>query len=78
MLSHIVNLVKSYEQHHGARPNVVYLSETHYGHLREELPGVRDHDSVVAILGVDIALNDFTMQPQVATVRFSSQNILVS
>ena len=41
MLSHIVNLVKSYEQHHGARPNVVYLSETHYGHLREELPGVR-------------------------------------
>ncbi|MBI3571534.1 MAG: hypothetical protein HY082_10620 [Gammaproteobacteria bacterium] len=78
MLSHIVNLVKHYEQHHGARPNVVYLSETHYGHLREELPGVRDYDSVVAILGVDIALSDSAMQPQVATVRFSSQNILVS
>lgn len=79
MLSHIVNLVKTYEQqHNGSRPNLVYLNETHYGYLREELPGVRDHDSVVAIVGVDIALSDIAIQPQVATVRFSSENILVS
>ncbi len=79
MLSHIVNLVKTYErQHNGARPNLVYLNETHYDYLREELPGVRDHDSVVAILGVDIALSDVAIQLQVATVRFSSENILVS
>ncbi len=78
MLSHIVNLVKSYEYDHGARPNVVIMNETHYGYLREELPGVRDHDSVVAILGVDIALSDAAVQPQVATVRFSEENILVS
>ncbi|TAM48189.1 MAG: hypothetical protein EPN55_00440 [Gammaproteobacteria bacterium] len=78
MLSHIVNLVKSYEHDHGARPNVVIMNETHYGYLREELPGVRDHDSVIAILGVDIALSDSAVQPQVATVRFSEENILVS
>ncbi len=78
MLSHIVNLVKSYEHDHGARPNVVIMNETHYGYLREELPGVRDHDSVIAILGVDIALSDAAVRPQVATVRFSEENILVS
>ncbi len=78
MLSHIVNLVSTYEQSCGARPNVVYMNETHYGYLREELPGVRDHNDVIAILGVDIALNDEIIHPQVATVRFASENILVS
>jgi len=78
MLSHIVNLVSEYEQFHGARPNVVYMNETHYGYLREELPGVRDHTDVVTILGVDIALSDETLRPQVATVRFAAENILVS
>ncbi len=78
MLSHIVNLVSDYEHMHGNRPNVVYMNETHYGYLREELPGVRDHDNLVAILGVDIALSDEAIRPQVATVRFASENILVS
>lgn len=78
MLSHIVNLVNDYEVVHGARPNVVYMNETHYGYLREELPGVRDHDNLVAILGVDIALSDEAIRPQVATVRFAAENILVS
>jgi len=78
MLSHIVQLVKGYEHDHGIRPNVVIMNETHYGYLREELPGVRDHDGVVAILGVDIALSDIVVQPQVATVRFSEEHILVS
>ena len=78
MLSHIVSLVNNYEHHHGLRPNVVYMNETHYDYLREELPGVRDHSDVVAILGVDIALSDGTLNPQVATVRFASENILVS
>lgn len=78
MLSHIVTILNSYEQHHGERPNVVYMNETHYGYLREELPFVRDHNDVVAILGVDIALADEAMHPQAAIVRFASENILVS
>jgi hypothetical protein len=78
MLSHIVSLVNEYERHHGVRPNVVFLNETHYGYLREELPGVRDHGEVVSILGIDIALSDDALQPQVATVRFAAENILVS
>jgi hypothetical protein len=78
MLSHIVTLLDSYERNHGERPNLVYMNETHYGYLREELPFVRDHSDVVAILGVDIALNDEAMHPQAAIVRFASENILVS
>lgn len=78
MLSHIVTLVDSYERNHGIRPNLVYMNETHYSYLREELPFVRDHNDVVAILGVDIALNDEALHPQAATVRFASENILVS
>jgi hypothetical protein len=78
MLSHIVNLVNHYESRHGIRPNLVYLNETHYGFLREEMPGVRDHQDVVSILGVDIALSDEVINPQVATVRFAEENILVS
>ena len=78
MLSFIVSLVNSYEQNHGVRPNLVYMNETHYGYLREELPGVRDHEDVTAILGVDIALSDETLRPHVATVKFGDEYILSS
>jgi hypothetical protein len=78
MLSFIVSLVNTYETHHGVRPNLVYMNETHYGYLREELPGVRDHEDVTAILGVDIALNDETLRPHVAAVKYGTEYILSS
>jgi hypothetical protein len=78
MLSHIVNLVQSYKQEHGARPNLLYMNETHYCYLRQEMPGVRDHNDVVAILGIEIALSEMALRPHVATVRYTDQNILVS
>ncbi len=78
MLSFIVSLVNNYETHHGVRPNLVYMNETHYSYLREELPGVRDHEDVTAILGVDIALNDETLRPHVATVKYGAEYILSS
>lgn len=78
MYSHIVNLVSSYETDHGARPNLVYMNETHYGYLREELPGVWDHTDVVSLLGIEIALTDEAFQPHVATVRYCQENILAS
>ena len=78
MLSHIVNLVSTYEQSHGIRPNLVFMNETHYSYLREELPGVRDHDDVTNIIGVDIALSDDAVRPHVATVTFGGNHILSS
>lgn len=78
MLSHIVNLVSHYEQHHGVRPNLVFMNENHYAALREELPGVRDHDDVTNIIGVDIALSDEAIRPHVATVTFGTNHILAS
>jgi len=78
MLSLIVSLVNNYEQNHGLRPNLVYMNETHYGYLREELPGARGHDDVVAMIGVDIALTDDAARPHVATVELADDHILVS
>jgi hypothetical protein len=54
------------------------MNETHYTYLRQELPGVRDHNDVVAILGIDIALSEVAVRPHVATVRYTEENILVS
>ncbi|GMR21341.1 MAG: hypothetical protein BMS9Abin36_1941 [Gammaproteobacteria bacterium] len=78
MLSHIINLVNSYEDHHGQRPNLVYMNESHYSHLREEMPGLWDHNDVVNILGIDIALSDEAIRPSVASVTYCSENILAS
>lgn len=78
MLSHIVSLVSTYEQSHGICPNLVFMNEGHYAALREELPGVRDHDDVTTILGVDIALSDEAIRPHVATVTFGGNHILAS
>ena len=78
MLSFIVSLASNYQERHGERPNLVYMNETHYEYLREELPGVRDHHGVVAIIGMDIALSDEAIHPHVATARLSAEHILVS
>ena len=59
-------------------PNLVFMNETHYSYLREELPGVRDHDDVTNIIGVDIALSDEALRPHVATVTFGGNHILSS
>lgn len=78
MLSLIVCLVDDYRKNHGARPNLVYMNEAHYEYLREELPGVRAHEDVVAVLGLDIALSDHAVHPHVATARIGSDHILAS
>ena len=78
MLSHIVSLVSTYETDHGERPNLVYMNETHYAYLREEMPGVWDHDDVVTLLGIDIALSEQAIRPHVATVSYCAENILAS
>ena len=78
MLSHIVNLVNTYEGSHGHKPNLVYMNETHYSYLREEMPGVWDHNDVVSMLGIEIALSDEAIRPRVATVTYCEENILSS
>ncbi|MHB1567015.1 MAG: hypothetical protein ACYCXG_09925 [Acidiferrobacter sp.] len=78
MLSFVITLVNRYEERFGIRPNVVYMNEAHYEYLREELPGMRAHDEVVALLGIDISLSDRTFSPHVATAAFAERHILVS
>ncbi|MDH5631462.1 MAG: hypothetical protein OEZ10_00560 [Gammaproteobacteria bacterium] len=78
MLSHIVNLVNTYEGTYGKKPNLVYMNETHYSYLREEMPGVWDHNDVVSMLGIEIALDDAIIRPKVAMVANSEAPILAS
>lgn len=78
MLSFVVTLIDDYERAYGVRPNLVYMSEAHYRYLREELPGLRDHDDVTAVLGLNIALTESALHPHVASVRFGGDHILSS
>jgi hypothetical protein len=78
MLSFIVSLASHYQDRHGVRPNLVYMNETHYEYLREELPGLREHRDVIAMLGMDIALSDEAVRPHVATATLSAEHILAS
>ncbi|HUW97284.1 MAG TPA: hypothetical protein VMV40_00375 [Acidiferrobacter sp.] len=78
MLSYVISLVNHYEEQFGARPNVVYMSQAHYEFLREEMPGVRAHDDVVSMIGIDISLSTEVLCPHVATAEFMEQRILVS
>lgn len=78
MLSVIVSLMEQYQRCHGNRPNLLYMNETHYEYLREEMPGAKDHREVVALLGIDIALTDDAARPHVATAAFGQEHVLVS
>lgn len=78
MLSLIVTLVNDYKQSRGTKPNLVYMNEIHYQYLREEMPGIRGHEDVCAMLGLDIALSDHAVHPHVATVRLGEEHILAS
>ncbi len=78
MLSFVVTLISQYERQHGVRPNLLYMNEAHYLYLREELPGVRDHDDVAAMVGTDIALSDEALSPFVSTVRYGGTHVLAS
>ncbi len=78
MLSCVIALVSDYEATFGIRPNVVYMNQSHYEYLREEMPGIRAHDDVVAMLGIDISLSNKATFPHVATAQFREQRIFVS
>jgi len=78
MLSFVITLVNHYEEKFGARPNVLYMNQSHYEYLREEMPGVRAHDDLVSMLGIDISLSSAVACPHVATAQFREQRILVS
>lgn len=78
MLSFVITLVNDYEERFGARPNVLYMNQAHYEYLREEMPGIRAHDDVVSLLGIDISLSSMVACPHVATAQFREQRIFVS
>lgn len=65
MLSFLYRLIRDFQREHGIPPNVLYLSESHYGALRENLPQL-DHEDVERLLRLHIVLFPEATHPRVA------------
>jgi len=65
MLSFIYRLIYSFRAEHGFSPNVIYLTETHYRALCENLPDL-GHEQIERFLEVQIVLVSETSHPRAA------------
>jgi len=66
MVSFLYKLVNSFESEHGFRPNMLYISHSHYTRLRSDLTSISDLDHLVLFLGMEIAIDSEMAHPQVA------------
>lgn len=66
MLSFIYRLANSFEHSHGFRPNLLFISPTHYDRLREELAGVPHLEALRSLLGMEVVLDEEVVHPHVA------------
>ena len=66
MLSFIYRLLDDFEQEHGYRPNVLYLSPEHCAHLREAFSPGLDMADIRRHLGLEIVLDASLAHPRVA------------
>lgn len=65
MLSFIYRLICSFRTEHGFLPNLIYLTDTHYCALRENLSTL-GHEQIERFLGAQIVLTSETSHPHVA------------
>ena len=69
MISFIYQIATHFEQNHGTRPNLLYISPDHYTHLREELAAIESREAVVRLLGMEIIISTEAIHPQVVAVN---------
>jgi len=65
MLSFIYNLAQEYEQEHGFRPNVLYLSRIHFKELQGQLAEIHHLGAMSRLLGMEIVLETEIPHPHV-------------
>ncbi len=66
MISFLFRLTNSYESEHGFRPNMLYISPSHFDKLRVDLANINGLDNLVQFLGMEIVIDDEIAHPQVA------------
>ncbi len=66
MISFLYRLVNCFETEHGFRPNMLYISPSHFEKLRVDLANIPGLDDLVQFLGMEIAIDADMAHPQVA------------
>jgi len=68
MLSFIVGLCSTFRKQHGFAPNVLYVNQTHFNRLRDDLEGLHDYERIRDRLGMDIMVVDDVLHPRVGWI----------
>lgn len=73
MLSYIVQQASKFEQEHGIQPNLLYLSEIHTRHLRDDFSDEYDLNAISDFLEMELIINDEIVHPHVGWTRFAQK-----
>ena len=65
MLSFLYRLAHDFELSHGYRANLLYISQSHYDALLEDLSEINDLDNLKQFLGMDIVFSEEATHPHV-------------
>jgi len=68
MLSFIVGLCSTFRKQHGFSPNVLYVNQTHFDRLRDDLEGLREYERIRERLGMDIMVVEDVLHPRVGWI----------
>lgn len=65
MLSFLYHLAHDFERSHGYRANLLYISQSHFDALRQQLNEIQDLAKLTQFLGMDIVLSEEATHPHV-------------
>jgi hypothetical protein len=66
MLSYIYSVAKEFEQEHGFSPNLVYMNYAQLECLKQQLEDPNDFNAILVFLGMELILEQETINPCVA------------
>ena len=66
MLSYIYSVAKEFEQEHGFSPNLVYMNYAQLECLKQQLEDPNDFNAILVFLGMELILEQETINPSVA------------
>ena len=66
MLSYIYSVAKEFEQEHGFSPNLLYMNYAQLECLKLQLEDPNDFNAILVFLGMELILEQETINPSVA------------
>ena len=65
MLSFLYRLVHDFDRSHGYQPNLLYINQSHFDALRQNLAEISNLAKLSRFLGMDIVISDEATHPHV-------------